>query len=322
MITTSLEDAMMTFSVVIPAKNEEVNISRCLESIWKVEWDSRDFEVIVVDNGSTDRTVTIAKEMGARVFEKPEATISGLRNYGVSVANGSVIAFLDADCTVTPGWFQAASRYLQDDDVVAFGSPVAVPEGGTWVQTAWFNVRGKPSQVEDVEWLESANLLVKRDAFLCVGGFEKSLVTCEDYDLTQRLKPYGRIISDWRVAAIHYREPSTICEFVKKEMWRSKSNYVGLFSRKINIKELPSLVFPLLYIIFCLTLCVSLGAYFSRLDLISGLFIALLLAVWQFPFCLYAFRKNRSGNITIVLQLFVLLNLYFFARGLAVFKRG
>lgn len=312
----------MIFSIVIPAKNEESNIGRCLASILSVDWDSRDFEIVVVDNGSSDRTVHIAREMGARVFEKPEATISGLRNYGASVAKGSVIAFLDADCAVTPGWLKAASLYIENDDVVAFGSPATVPDGGTWVQSAWFNVRGKPFQVEGVEWLESANLLVKKNAFLRVGGFNESLVTCEDYDLTQRLKLHGRIISDWRVAAIHYREPATIREFIRKEMWRSKSNYVGLTARKINVKELPSLVIPLLYIILCVSLCIGIAAFITHPDLSSGIFVVLLLTAWQVPFLLYSFRKNRSGDISIVFQLFVLLNLYFFARGLAVFKRG
>ena len=313
---------MIDFSIVIPAKNEEKNIDRCLDSILRVDWDPCGFEIIVVDNGSADNTVSIAKEKGAHVFIKPEATISGLRNFGASKANGQIIAFLDADCAVTPGWLKAASQYLGKDDVVAFGSPAILPEGATWVQSAWFNVRGKPTQIVEVEWLESANLLVKKDVFFSVGGFDESLVTCEDYVLTQKLKQYGRIISDWRVAAIHYREPSTVHEFFKKELWRSKSNYVGLFSRKVSIKELPSLIFPLLYIVFSAALCVGFSSCIIRPSFMVCWLVALLLMLWQIPFFLYSLKKNRSGKISTAIQLIILLNVYFFARGLSALKRS
>ena len=322
MSTATSQKSGVIFSVIIPARNEELNIGRCLDSINQVAFDSDRYEVIVVDNGSTDRTVEIARQKGARVFTKPELTISGLRNFGAHQSSGEILAFLDADCAVTAHWLSAASLYLDDaGSVAAFGSPVIVPEGGTWVQKAWFNVRGKPGLVVDVNWLESANLFVKRSAFLTVNGFDESLETCEDYDLTQRLKSVGRLVSDHRVMAVHYREPSTVREFVKKEMWRGKNNYTGLFERKIEMSEIPSLILPLIALVFTFAAIFLLGMFLVGLGKAYLLYLLIFLLFWQTPVLFISSRKSKTGPLTI-LQLMLLFNAYFLARGLVVLRRG
>lgn len=308
----------MQFSVVIPAKNEETNLERCLDSLNGLDFDPEQFEVVVVDNGSTDRTVLVAGERGARVIEAPRATIAQLRNLGAENSSGEIIAFLDADCAVSPGWLKAAARHLDPGTgVVAFGSPAIVPDGGTWVQQTWFLVRGKPNQVVEVDWLESANLMVRRSAFAALGGFNETLVTCEDYDLTSRLKTLGKIISDHQVQAVHYREPATVSQFIKKEMWRSKSNYQGVLRRKVPLKELPSLVLPLAAAFVFLSVPVLIAFYLLGFGSTSLWALLALLAAWEMPLLLLSLRKCRREGGYMALKLLVLLNAYFLARGLA-----
>lgn len=310
----------LDFSIIIPAKNEAANIGRCLDSIREIDWDKNRFEIIVVDNGSTDQTVAIAREKGALVFIKPELTISGLRNFGAAQSTGQILAFLDADCAVDKNWFKAASIYLNNTDgVAAFGSPVVVPENGTWVQNTWFLVRGKADQVQSVNWLESANLFVKQEAFTAIGGFSELLVTCEDYDLTQRLKNVGKLISDYRVRAIHYREPSTVSEFIKKEMWRGKSNYTNLLKRSIDLSEIPSLVLPIVYGLFLVAFII--GSVYSIINFPDiPWFIILLVIIWQFPLVAVSFKKGiRLGTISAI-RLYLLFNAYFFARSLSLIR--
>ncbi len=133
----------MDFSIIIPAKNEEKNIQNCLQSIAAIDYPADKFEVLLIDNGSTDKTVAVAESWGAKVFLKPELTISGLRNFGAQQSKGKILAFLDADCTVDKNWLNAASVYLEDTAVVSFGSPAVIPLNATWVQKAWFNIRKK-----------------------------------------------------------------------------------------------------------------------------------------------------------------------------------
>jgi Predicted glycosyltransferases len=186
---------------------------------------------VVVDNGSEDRTIEIAKNTGAAVYEKPSLTISGLRNFGASQAQGRILVFLDADCTVEKNWLEAASSYLEMQDVAAFGSAPIVPPDSTWVQRTWFHIREKQQPIEDVDWLESMNMFIPRHVFFAVGGFDESLITCEDYDLSRRLGRHGRIVSDKRIRAVHHGEAQTLIHFFEKERWRATSNYRNISER-------------------------------------------------------------------------------------------
>lgn len=312
----------MNFSIIIPARNEEKNIGPCLHSIASVDWPREDFEVLVVDNGSVDRTVSIARSHGARVFLRPGDTISGLRNFGTGQAGGKILVFLDADCTVAPSWLREAARYLDREDVAGFGSPPAIPIESTWVQRAWFRVRKKES-IGETKWLESMNLFVPRRTFSHVGGFNEELVTCEDYDLSLRLKEQGLLIADERIIAVHHGEARSIRHFFRKEFWRARSNLKSVRAHAFEWRELPSLVLPVLH---CLLALFVLGYALINLlvtDHAADYGLLMLFMTWQSPLALLALWKTRaSWSARIASQLYILLNVYFLARGLAVFQRN
>lgn len=235
-----------TVSVIIPALNEERFLGACLRSIKDT---AGDFvrEVLVVDNGSTDNTVAIAQQHGAQVIHSRVATIAAQRNLGVRQATGELLAFLDADCTVEPGWAETATKHFRDATVVAVGAPPRIPTSDTtWLQQAWSFLKRKASATPiDVSWIASANLWVRKTSFTDVDGFDETLETCEDADLGYRLKKLGRIVSDPRVTAVHHREPRTVYEFYKKEIWHGKNSFDGLARGRLRLAELPSLLAPL-----------------------------------------------------------------------------
>ncbi|GAM10595.1 glycosyltransferase AglE [Geobacter sp. OR-1] len=309
----------MQFSIIIPAKNEEANIGRCLDSINRVEFDKNQFEVIVVDNGSSDGTVEIAETKGATVYIKPDLTISGLRNFGAGQASGEILSFIDADCTVIPSWLRNASAYLMKNEVACFGSPPIVPDNANWVPKVWFAVRRKDADLCETDWLESMNMFVRREAFAASGGFDESLITCEDYDLSMRLKPFGAIISDSSIVAVHHGEAATVSHFFRKELWRGKSNFTGMLQHGLTLSEIPSLIAPSFHCLIWICWLFSLlsGHNSLILDFSAGLII------WQVLLLLKSFRKLPPHNsITGLLQLHFLLNIYLFARGAGVFSSG
>jgi glycosyltransferase involved in cell wall biosynthesis len=251
---------MKTVSIIIPAKNEEQYIRLCLESLAALDFAKDRYEIILADNGSTDRTVEIALSAGVKIVNLPDkTTISAVRNGGAAMASGDILVFLDADCTVARDWLQQAERYFSRQDIACFGSSPVIPDQATWVEKTWFLARKSHQEVFERQWQESTNMFVPKRFFDQVKGFNEQLVTCEDVDLSYRLLKLGKIIADSRIVAIHHRDPKTISEFFAKEKWRGKSNYSGLFQHGIKMSELPSLILPifvtgmlLLAIIWCL----------------------------------------------------------------------
>ncbi|KPK00673.1 MAG: hypothetical protein AMK71_08060 [Nitrospira bacterium SG8_35_4] len=300
---------MIEVTVIIPAKNEEACIGNCIESINRNEYPSERYEVIVVDNGSSDSTVSIAKSHGAEVAIKPGVNVSALRNLGASMAKGSVLAFIDADCTVASDWLAEAEKYFKRDDVVCFGSTPGIPDNPTWVQRTWALARLKKEEEVETAWLESMNMFVKKEFLQKIGGFNERLETCEDVDISYRLSRYGRIISDTNIRAVHHGEARDIREFFVKEKWRGKGNYPGIFAHALRIDEMPSVILP-----FYFALVPALAFVFYLIGS-SGLLISGLLILWQMPVIMIAYIKTvKRFELATLFRMVILYNVYYLAR--------
>lgn len=106
----------MNISVVIPAYNEEKRIEACLQSIFHQT--QLPYEVIVVDNNSTDKTAELAQKMGARIITEKQQGITFARNAGFSAATGDVIARTDADTIVSHDWIERINKHFEKDPLL------------------------------------------------------------------------------------------------------------------------------------------------------------------------------------------------------------
>ncbi|TLM97491.1 glycosyltransferase family 2 protein, partial [bacterium] len=112
-------------SVVIPAYNEEDYLLGCLESIKKQDY-TGEYEVIVVDNASTDNTAKIALDWGAKVVYESKRSPASARQKGAEVAKGELIAFIDADTQAPTHWLSTfVSRFVREPEMVAISGPYA-----------------------------------------------------------------------------------------------------------------------------------------------------------------------------------------------------
>jgi glycosyltransferase involved in cell wall biosynthesis len=312
----------MKLSIVIPVKNDASGLSSCLQSIQRAANERVSYEVLVVDNGSSDESVAAARQHGAKVLLAPEVTVSTLRNLGAKEAKGDVLAFIDADCTVAETWFEALEPYLDNHSVICFGSPPTIPEKATWVQSCWYQIRRKNAPTEEAvttEWLESMNMFVRRDVFWKIGGFDEDMITCEDYDLCMRLQGHGSLLSDSRIVAIHHGEASTTGNFYKKERWRGSSNFKSFRKHGFAMSEMPSVLLPLIHVIIAILAVI--GLVFSLSGLYPLWIWVVVVLMWQLPLLLLGLRKSeRASRWSQAFGIGVLLNLYFAARGLSLFS--
>ena len=133
---------IMHISVIIPAKNEEKNIGRCIESLICLET-NYDFDVTVVDNCSEDDTCEVVKSYHDKctiyLLKNVTGNVSSLRNTGASMSHGNVLFFIDADCTAPPLWFEKGVAYVDNKNIGAVGCSCNVPESASWVRSRSFS---------------------------------------------------------------------------------------------------------------------------------------------------------------------------------------
>lgn len=188
-------------SVVIPAYNEEQFMVKALQSL--AEQKFTDFEFIVVDNNSTDKTAEIAKRFGAKVIHERQRGVGYARQSGFLAAKGDIIVTTDADTIVPPGWLaRIVDEFQKDKGLVAFGGLYTLYSGPLtariallyFAHPAWFL-----DKIFSGGWgLPGVNFAVRKDAFLRVGGFKTDLALGEDAEISRRLKRIGKVLLDPR----------------------------------------------------------------------------------------------------------------------------
>lgn len=187
-------------TVVVPALNEESVLGRCLESLIIQEC-TFNYEIIVVDNGSSDRTADIARAYGATVIREWRRGVGWARATGFAHARGQIIASTDADTVVPPYWLARFARIFREHpEVVGIGGRFIYTDGPLSVR-----LLGRlgnyltPAIVRlcPCFWSFSGfNFAVRRTAYLAIGGFRTDLAYGEDWDLGKRLRQQGRVIVD------------------------------------------------------------------------------------------------------------------------------
>ena len=183
-------------SFVIPAHNEETLIGQTLRAlITSAEALGEPYEVIVVDDASTDRTAEIARSVGAAVVPVNLRKISAVRNAGARTARGEVLIFVDADTVVPTGPLVAALEAIRQGAVGGGARVVMDDEVPTWALvlmrlTSWGLGR--------LRWAAGCFLFARREAFEAVGGFDEAYYASEEIHLSRALKKKGRfvIVSD------------------------------------------------------------------------------------------------------------------------------
>jgi len=210
-------------SIIIPTYNEEKHIEKLMLSL-RNQSITKEYEIILVDNGSDDKTVQIANNLGARILHKEKnCNISAVRNLGAKKARGKYLAFIDADCEADKDWLSNAySILVGNDNLGIVGGVYTPPLNKTWVQRAWYSVRVL-KRMQNVNFVPGGNMFIKKILFDEVGGFNETLETGEDYELCMRISENRLIISDDRIKVIHYGDPSTLIQRLKKEIWYGKN---------------------------------------------------------------------------------------------------
>jgi GT2 family glycosyltransferase len=237
-------------SFVIPVRNAAGYLPHCLSSIAANVEASGEYEVLVVDNGSSDNSADIARRFGARVIDRPDVRVGACRNAGAAASRGAILAFVDADNEIVPGWLSACTSAFEEPNLAAAGYPYQAPSDATWVQRMYDTFRARTAHRRDVDWLGAGNLAVRRTAFDQIGGFDEGLETCEDVQLCHSLRGAGyRVVSEPGMMSVHHGDPQTLADLFFGELWRGRDNLRVSLRHPITLRALPSALMPVVTLV-------------------------------------------------------------------------
>lgn len=306
---------MMPFvSVLIPAYNEEKDILKCLESVMKQDYPKDRCEVIVMDNGSIDNTKNLALNAGSRVVDASGLSIGGVRNIGAKFASGDVLAYIDADCVADNDWLTNGVYLLYgDNDIGAVGGKCYVPEDATWVQRAW-GWKCPEYETRVVNILSTGSFFIKRDVFTEVGGFNDSLTAGEDTEISRKIMDTNRkLYLSSKVGVTHLGYPSSILQFVKRQIWQS-TDYIK------TTKNKKDPVFILVHV-FLIGFLASLFMIIFDKNVEKSPFVFGITIAASIFLALYRHLKlQRKFDLLLLFQSFVLNYLYLLGRSIGLIK--
>ncbi len=213
-----------SISLIIPAYNEEKNIGKCLEAVFQNNGGIT--EIIVVDNASTDTTAEVAKKFsGVKVIREENKGVMYARQRGYLESTGDLVAFIDADCRITPGWKKKVENAFKDDNLTCLSGPYKYYDLSRFqnflASIYWREV------VVVIHWIfgyvgNFGNMILKREVLQKMNGLDTSIKFYgDDTDTTRRAKQFGKVRFD-RDLVIE----SSGRRFLKEGLFRSTFLYV------------------------------------------------------------------------------------------------
>jgi glycosyltransferase involved in cell wall biosynthesis len=301
----------MVVSVVIPAFNEEAHIEACLASLEAQTLSPTLFEVIVIDNGSTDATAAIAQtflsKLPLHVVSTPRRSISAARNSGAALAQGKELVFVDADCRANPTWLQGFLDLPPENGIR--GCNYEIPSDSTWVGRYWTDFQAR-LLTGPVSFVPGGGLFLSKNNFDAIGGFDELVETSEDIDLCARAKEHGLTVTSHPIlAVIHDGTPRTITHFYRQHRWHGR-HVLRNFIEKLPSMENAGVVALSAYtlLMFWVTVLLIPALFFHHPWWIAAAFGLLIL-----PPTLLSIRASR-GSLRSIGPLFALYGAYSLGR--------
>ncbi len=208
-------------SVIVCSYNGGRTLATCLDSLGKLNYS--DYEIILVDDGSTDGTRDIAEQFPhVRYIYQENHGLSHARNTGAAAAEGEVFAYTDSDCMADVDWLYYLIGTLLSGDYAGVGGPNVTPPAQNWIQACVAAAPGGPSHVllTDIiaEHIPGCNMAFYRWAFENIGGFDAEYHKAgDDVDFCWRLQQAGCVIAFSPTAIVWHHRRFTLRAFLKQQ---------------------------------------------------------------------------------------------------------
>lgn len=207
-------------SVIVCTHNGQSTLTECLARLTTLRYP--DFEVIVVDDGSSDASADIAKAHGARLVETEHRGLSHARNVGIANATGEIVAFLDDDAYPDHDWLDYIAASLRANGHAGVGGPNIAPDDDGFVAECVAAAPGGPIHVlisdREAEHVPGCNMAFRKSALEEVGCFDEQFrVAGDDVDVCWRLQESGRTLGFSAGAVVMHRRRDSVRRYLRQQ---------------------------------------------------------------------------------------------------------
>lgn len=244
-------------SFCIPAYNCEDTIGRCIESILSLTYSNK--EIIIVNDGSTDRTLEIVENYPVTIVNLEQNRGRGYaRQKALEYATGEYIALLDADGFITnEKWVEEMLSKFSDEKIAGIYSLSKAINSGSSIARYWdYLTITKRTHGQITSVAGTGNTLMKRSVLDEVGGFDVRLKNVEDTDLSKKLSKRGYVFYYEPTCLMSREQPSSISEVIKKEIdytfWHGKRAYYNNTFPKLFLVRFSILLTLPIFFFYCL----------------------------------------------------------------------
>ncbi len=289
-------------SVIIPVFNAEKTIENCLASILN-QTVTRTFEVIAVNDGSTDSTLKLLERLKhpkLRIVNQSNAGPAKARNAGATIALGDILLFTDSDCIADPNWLNQMVEPFADPEVAGVQGAYRSKQKEWIAQFIQIEIEHRyerPKQAKNLDWVGSYSAAYRKNIFMQVHGFDEnfSKASGEDPELSFKIQKAGKKLVFNPNAIIYHQHPTRLAQYLKKKfqhaywrvlLYRKHSDKIvkdTYTPESLKLQLALTLLFPL-----AIAVVIYQGPGYTVLPGV----ITLLLALAMSPFVLFAARKN------------------------------
>lgn len=221
------------FSIVVCSYNGSLTIRECLQGLMKLNYPF--YEVIVIDDGSTDKTAQIAAEFDVKLISTPNKGLSAARNLGALEAKGEIISYIDDDAIPDSEWLLYLAATFNDCYYAAVGGPNIAPHDVSFIADCVDHSPGAPSHVlitdVEAEHIPGCNFSIRKSALAKLGGFDTQFIAAgDDVDMCWRIIEAGWKIGFNPGAMVWHHRRRTAKSYWKQQLGYGKAE--ALLERK------------------------------------------------------------------------------------------
>ena len=209
-------------SIIIPAYNAAETLPDCLAGLKAQTLGPADYEIIIVDDGSTDQTAQLAHQAGVRVVSQANGGAAAARNYGAQIAQGELLLFTDADCIPTPNWAAAMSAPFTDPTIAGAKGAYRTKQAeltARFVQLEYQDKYDRMAGLAAIDFVDTYSAAYRREVFLALGGFDTTFpgASVEDQEFSFRLTEAGHRLVFVPQAIVWHRHDRTVAEYARRK---------------------------------------------------------------------------------------------------------